>query len=76
MTPRRWFALARGGAVGLLLGGIVGGFLGAGCYELTTPHGQFGYEFEGFVQAATGAVLGMILGVVIGVWLAHPPRDR
>lgn len=54
-----------------LIGAVVGGFggfvLGWVAYELTKPPwGQFGYEFEGLLQAFVGATVGVVLGVTLG----------
>jgi hypothetical protein len=53
--------------VGLVAGLIVGGWLGAQYYVHMGPAwGQYGYEFEGFVETAVGAAVGGLAGVAAG----------
>jgi hypothetical protein len=43
------------------LGLVAGWYGGYSYYQMTTPSGQFGYEFDGMDQAAIGAIIGLVI---------------
>ena len=68
-TVRRWAIALSLGVGGMLLGG----FLGAQWYTYFGPEwGQFGYEFEGFVEVFYGVVIGGLAAGRAG-WLLFGP---
>lgn len=70
---------------GLLVGVVAGAWLGAQYYiHLGPPWGQYGYEFEGVAETASGAAIGGLIGAAVGHVVplrlrtdaAHEPRTR
>jgi gas vesicle protein len=60
---------------GLLAGVVVGGVLGAQYYvHLGPPWGQYGYEFEGFLETLVGAGVGALVGAAAATALAIRSR--
>jgi gas vesicle protein len=60
---------------GLLAGLVAGGVVGAQYYvHLGPPWGQYGYEFEGFLETLVGAAVGAVVGTAAATALALRSR--